>query len=226
VAVAYGIMESRSETRVCFAICTAEKDEPVALEHQQMMTVEEYFQLEENDPEHRYEYIDGYVYMMAGGSLDHDMIKSNIQDLLRALLRGGSCRVYSSDAKVRVSETRYLHPDVTVTCDPQDRGKKQMIQSPRLVVEVLSPSTERRDRTSKMKLYRAYPTIEEYVLVNTRFPMVEIHRRENGKWVYNVFDENDEITLVSLNLHFPCSAVYNDIDFAEETSLEENNSQD
>lgn len=195
----------------------------MALEHQRIMTVEEYFQLEENDPEHRYEYIDGYVYLMAGGSLDHDLIKSNIQDLLRSHLRGGSCRVYSSDAKVRVSETRYLHPDVTVTCDPLDRGKKQMIQSPRLVVEVLSPGTERRDRTSKMKLYRAYPTIEEYVLVNTRFPMLEVHRRENGKWTYNVYDEHDEVILASLDFRFRCSAVYEDIDFnlVEETAEDE-----
>ncbi len=106
----------------------------MAAEHQRVMTVEEYFRLEESDPDHRYEYIDGYAYMMAGGSLDHDMIKSNIQDLLRAHLRSGPCRVYSSDAKVRISETRYLHPDVTVTCDPTDRGQKQMIQSPRLVI--------------------------------------------------------------------------------------------
>ncbi len=193
----------------------------MALERQHAMTIAEYFQLEEDDSEHRYEYVDGDVYMMAGGSLDHDLIKSNIQNILRALLRSDSCRVYSSDAKVQVSETRYLHPDVTVTCNPQDRGKKQMVQAPRLVVEVLSPSTERRDKTTKMKLYRACPTIEEYMLVSTRFPLIEIHRRENGKWVYNVFDENDEITLTSLDLHFPFAAVYEDIDFAEETDLEE-----
>ncbi|HEU5382346.1 MAG TPA: Uma2 family endonuclease [Ktedonobacteraceae bacterium] len=188
----------------------------MALEHPRTMTVAEYFQLEESDPEHRYEYIDGHVYMMAGGSLDHDMIKSNIQDILRALLRGGQCRVYSSDAKVQVSATRYLHPDVTVTCDPQDRGRRQMIQSPRLVFEVLSPGTERKDRTSKMKLYHTCPTIEEYVLVNTRFPLVERHHRENGKWVYDVFEENDEVTLVSLDVHFPCAAVYEDIEFSTE----------
>ncbi len=187
----------------------------MALEHQRTMTVTEYFQLEENDPDHRYEYIDGDVYMMAGGSLDHDLIKSNVQSVLRTLLRGSQCRVYSSDAKTQISETRYLHPDVTVTCNPQDRGKKQMIQSPRLVVEVLSPSTERRDRTVKMKLYRDCPTIEEYVLINTRFPMIEIYRKENGKWISNVFEEKDEIMLTSLNLQFPFAGVYEDIEPVE-----------
>ncbi|HVU71029.1 MAG TPA: Uma2 family endonuclease, partial [Ktedonobacteraceae bacterium] len=92
--------------------------------------------------------------------------------------------------------------------------------SPRLVVEVLSPGTERRDRTAKMKMYRAYPTIEEYMLVSTRFPMVEVHRRENGKWTYHVYDEHNEITLFSLDLHVSCAAVYEDIDFTleEETA--------
>jgi Uma2 family endonuclease len=193
----------------------------MALQRQHSTTVAEYFQLEEDDPEHRYEYIDGDVSMMAGGSLDHDLIKSNVQSILRTLLRGSSCRVYSSDAKVQLSATCYLYPDVTVTCNPQDHGKKQMIQQPRLVVEVLSPGTERRDRTTKMKLYRACPTIEEYILVNTRFPMIEVHRRENGKWTYNVFEENDEITVNSLNIAFPFADVYEDIDFAEEMSSEE-----
>lgn len=196
----------------------------MALERQRTMTVAEYLQLEENDAEHCYEYIDGAVLLMAGGSLDHDLIKSNIQHILKTLLRGSSCRVYSSDAKVQVSETRYLHPDATVTCNPQDRGKKQMIQFPRVVVEVLSPSTERRDRTSKMKLYHACPTIEEYVLVNTRFPLVEVHRKEHDKWVYSVFDEQDEVILTSLSIRFPLVDVYEDIEFigAENEEVMEN----
>src|SRR5260221_621489 len=86
----------------------------MALEHQQTMTVEEYFQLEENDPDTRYEYIDGHVYAMAGGTANHDTIKSNIQRILWNLLRGSNCRVYSSDMKVYISETRYFHPDVIV----------------------------------------------------------------------------------------------------------------
>src|SRR5438105_323413 len=136
----------------------------MAIKHQQTMTVEEYFQLEENDPDTRYEYIDGHVYAMAGGTANHDTIKSNIQRILWNLLRGSECRVYSSDMKVYISETRYFHPDVIVTCDPRDRGTIQAIQSPRLVVEVLSPTTELTDRTWKLKNYRTHPTIEEHVL--------------------------------------------------------------
>ncbi len=140
----------------------------MAIEHPQTMTVEEYFHLEENDPDTRYEYIDGHVYAMAGGTANHDTIKSNLQRILWSLLRGGPCRVYSSDMKVFISETRYFHPDVIVTCDPGDRGTVQAIQSPRLVVEVLSPSTELTDRTWKLQNYRTHPTIEEYMLVDAK----------------------------------------------------------
>lgn len=81
----------------------------MALEHKQTMTVEEYFQLEENDPYTRYEYIDGYVYAMAGGSAGHDTVKSALQNLLWNALRQSGCRVYSSDMKVYISATRYFH---------------------------------------------------------------------------------------------------------------------
>jgi Uma2 family endonuclease len=95
----------------------------MAIENRRTMTVEEYFQLEENDPDTRYEYIDSHVYAMAGGTVNHDTIKSHIQRILWNLLRGSNCRVYSSDMKVYIAETRYFHPDVTVTCDPRDRGR-------------------------------------------------------------------------------------------------------
>ena len=91
--------------------------------------------------------------------------------------------------KVSISKTRYLHPDVIVTCDPHDRETVQAIQSPRLVVEVLSPSTEITDRTWKLKTYRTHPTIEEYVLVDSKSLKIEIYHKENNKWIYDVFGE-------------------------------------
>ena len=123
----------------------------MALEHPHMMTVEEYFHLEETDTENRYEYIDGHVYMMAGGTFDHSTISGNIYSLLRGLLRGKPCRVYNSDIKVQISQKRYFHPDITVTCDPRDRGTGDLLQSPRVIFEVLSPSTEISDRTWKLR---------------------------------------------------------------------------
>jgi len=188
------------------------------------MTVEEYFQLEENDPDTRYEYIDGHVYAMAGGTANHDTIKSNIQRILWNLLRGSKCRVYSSDMKVYISDTRYFHPDVIVTCDPRDRGTIQAIQSPRLVVEVLSPTTELTDRTWKLKNYRTHPTIEEYVLVDSRSLKIEIYHKEQNKWIYDAFEDNDEISLSSLGTHFPLADACIDVEFEEAPSEEKSDS--
>ncbi len=147
----------------------------MAIEHSQIMTVEEYFQLEESDPGTHYEYVDGHVYAMVGGTANHDTIKPNMQRILWSLLRGSTCRVYSSDMKVFISETRYFHHDVIVTCGPRDRGTVQAIQSPRLVVEVLSPSTELIDRTWKLQNYRTHPTVSR--VLNQR-PDVSAETRE------------------------------------------------
>ena len=187
----------------------------MALEHQRTITVEEYFQLEESDPNIRYEYIDGRIYAMANGTANHDTIKSNIQRILWHLLPGSKCRVYSSDMKVYISETRYFHPDVIATCDPRDRGTIQAIQSPRLVVEVLSPTTELTDRTWKLKNYRTHPTIEEYALVDSRSFKIEIYHKEQNKWIYEAYEDNDEIPLNSLNVRFSLAEAYTDIEFEE-----------
>ena len=185
-----------------------------------MMSVEEYFHLEETDTENRYEYIDGQVYLMAGGTFDHSMISGNIYSLLRGLLRGKPCRVYNSDIKVQISQKRYFHPDVTVTCDPRDRGTGDLLRSPRVVFEVLSPSTELADRTWKLQNYLALPTMEEYFLVNTKSFKIEVYRKENGRWIYDIYKAGETITLSSLSIHFPLGDAYLDVELAE-TALED-----
>src|SRR5215467_12130056 len=105
--VAHVIIESiysKHDTRVL------KRNRCMALEHTATMSVAEYFRLEETNPDTRYEYLDGYVYMMAGGSANHATIGGNIYAILKSLLRGGPCRAYNSDMKVRASETRYFHP--------------------------------------------------------------------------------------------------------------------
>jgi Uma2 family endonuclease len=188
----------------------------MALERPITMSVEEYFELEENNPDTRYEYLDGYVYMMSGGSANHAAISGNIYAILRSLLRGSPCRVYNSDMKVLVSEKRYLHPDVVVSCDSRDRGTTDLIRSPRVVVEVLSPSTEARDRGRKLQCYLACPSIEEYLLVDFRSMRIEIYRQEQKKWVYDALGADDEVELASLGVHFPVTGAYEDVIFEKE----------
>ena len=188
----------------------------MASERTPMMSVEAYFELEENHPDTRYEYLDGYVYMMSGGSANHATISGNIYTILRSLLRGGPCRVYNSDMKVRVSEKRYFHPDVTVSCDPRDRGTADIIQSPRLIVEVLSPSTEARDRGRKLQCYLACASIEEYLLVDARSMRIEIYRKEYKKWIYDAFEAGDEVGLATLGVRIPVTDAYEDVIFEKE----------
>ncbi len=188
----------------------------MASERTLTMSVEEYFELEGNNPDTRYEYFDGYVYMMSGGSANHATISGNIYAILRSLLRGGPCRAYNSDMKVRVSEEHYFHPDVTVSCDPHDRGPADLIQSPRLVVEVLSPSTEARDRGRKLQSYLACPSIEEYLLVDARTMRIERYRKEQKKWIYDAFEADDEVELTIPGVRFPIADAYEDVIFEKE----------
>ncbi len=192
----------------------------MALEHSQTMSVEEYFALEENSPDTRYEYVDGYVYMISGGSANHAAIGGNIYTILKGMLRGGPYRVYNSDVRVKVSEDRYFHPDVTVTCDLQDRGTTKLIRSPRVVVEVLSPSTEVIDRREKLQLYLAYPTIEEYLLVDSRSVRVERYRKVQRPWMYDVFEAGDSVEIAALAVSFPIADAYEDVIFEAEEKHE------
>jgi Uma2 family endonuclease len=180
------------------------------------MTVEEYLELDRKSPDTRYEYIDGHIRMMSGGSIDHVAIRDNVYSILRNLLRGQPCRPYTADIRVRLSATRYVYPDVVVTCDERDRGQVDIIQSPSLVVEVLSPTTEAYDRGGKFLRYRECPTIQEYVLVSSRYPLVEVFRRErNNLWLLSTFQPNDNVQLASLGLSFPLQEVYEGIIFPE-----------
>jgi Uma2 family endonuclease len=182
------------------------------------MSVEDYFTLDRSSIEARYEYIDGYATMMSGGTADHSTISINVTSLLRTLLRGGPCRVYNSDMRVRLSETRYVYPDASVSCNEHDRGTIETVLFPRLIVEVLSPSTEAYDRGRKFGYYRACPTVEEYVLIDTQLSAVDVYRRASAAlWTFHPFGPGDQIELACLNVAFPISALYENVTLPEGT---------
>jgi Uma2 family endonuclease len=188
----------------------------MALPYRPLMSVEEYLELDRSG-EMRYEYIDARVWMLAGGSLDHSSIQANVIGLLKNLLRGGSCHVFTSDARVRLSKTRYVYPDVTVSCNSQDQGRIDTVQFPSLVVEVLSPGTEARDRGLKLSYYRGCPSVQEYVLINSMFLLIEMYRRaKDTLWTYMTFELEDDIELASLGVRFPVVAVYEGVVFPPE----------
>ena len=174
------------------------------------ITVDEWRELERANPDAKYEYFDGHVYLMAGGSLAHARIGSNVVRTLEDALGDASCYTYNSDASVRVSETRYTYPDALVSCDPRDEPTTEQIeiQAPRVVVEVLSDSTEGIDRIRKANFYRACPTIQEYMLIATKYQAVEVQRRAGDEWTLHLFGPGDEIELVSIGVRFSLATLY------------------
>lgn len=183
----------------------------VAHRQSEYMSVEEWRELERNSHNAKHEYIDGQVYLMAGGTADHARIGSNVVRALEDTLGDSPCNVYNSDLSVRISEMCYTYPDASVTCDERDQGHSYTIQSPRLIVEVLSDTTEAYDRGKKFALYRQCPTIEEYVLISTDQQAVEVFHRTSESWmVYHarIYGPSDTIELASINVSFPVAALY------------------
>jgi Uma2 family endonuclease len=179
------------------------------------MSVEEYLELDRTSPDTKYEYIDGYVYEMrspqalAGRSIAHARIAFNTAKILDSLLSSGSCRVYTSDVRVQVSQSKYVYPDITVSCEPDDWQEKQdTIYAPRLIIEVLSPSTEAYDRGRKFAHYQQCVTLQEYVLVNTQRQAVETYRREHNAWLYRLFEPNHSVEFTSINISLDLSSLY------------------
>ena len=182
------------------------------------MSVEAYLALDRESQEVRYEYIDGYAYLLAGGTPVHALIAANLIAEINAQLKGGACRVYTSDAKVRLSTGRYVFPDITVSCDERDHEPDtEALHYPRLVIEILSPSTEAYDRGNKSGYYRSCPTIQEYVLVSTQKANVEVYRRATGKlWTLYPFGQGELVELASIGVALPIASIYEHIRLLEE----------
>jgi Uma2 family endonuclease len=184
------------------------------------MSVEDYLQLDNNAINARYEYLDGVARLMSGGSGEHDQIAFNVRATIGEHFQSGPCFVRGSDMRVLVSEAdgAYVYPDVTVSCDVADRRRgNKLLRSPRVVVEVLSPSTEKDDRTIKLLAYQAYPTIQEIVLISQFAPHVEIYRRREDKtaWEYTMCGPGSTVELTSVDVHLSMDEIYKHVNFDE-----------
>ena len=147
---------------------------------------EEYLLLEEHATT-KHEYLDGVIYdwqgggpkAMAGGSKEHNRVSINVCVALRSQLKGGPCDVFIADVKVATSDA-FFYPDVVVTCSAADKANPLLVKEPAIVVEVLSQSTELFDRGDKFKTYRAFDSLQAYVLVSPERRTIEVFARNNG----------------------------------------------
>ncbi len=185
-----------------------------------LYTVEEYLDRDEASEE-RTEFRDGEILGMPGGTYAHEVIVANIIRHLGNRLDGTPCRVRGSNLRVRADRARYTYPDLVVVCGEPDlnpqRTRSATLANPRVLIEVLSPSTESEDRGSKFNRYRRIKSLQEYLLVSQDRPQVErYYRQRNGVWGIGRIVAGLEATLAFRSLgkvELPLAEVYADVTF-------------
>jgi Uma2 family endonuclease len=182
-------------------------------------TVEEYLRIERDSSE-RHDYIDGEIVAMSGGSYNHSLIISNTVRELGNRLKGKPCRALESNLRVGIPRTpRLMYPDILVICgkpefDPRD-DHNETVTNPRLVIEVLSPTTERHDRGEKFRRYRQLESLQEYVLVSQERPSVETYfRQPEGTWLMAPYAGMEStVRLRSVEIDLPMTEIYAGVEF-------------
>lgn len=190
-----------------------------AVQTSQRLTIAEYFRLEQAATE-KHEFRDGEVVAMAGGTGEHSLIIANLIGEVRNRLKGSPCRVYDSNLRIAVNRrTRYVYPDASVICGPIDYDTvddaRHTATNPRVIFEVLSPSTEGYDRGEKFRRYLKVPGFEEYVLVSQVVPVIETYTRQpDGSWAFRVFDGIEAVArLRTLEIDLLLSEVFAGVEF-------------
>jgi len=177
----------------------------------------------EKGNEVKHEYHNGVVFpmyethAMAGAKDAHVTITLNIAALLKSHLRGGPCRIYLADMKVRVeAANQFFYPDVVVTCDASDRAADYYKSHPVLIVEVLSETTNAYDRGKKFEFYRQLDSLQEYMLVDPDRLSVDCFRRDaTSHWVLHPFGAGEAVVIACLDFHAPIETFYEDVVFPE-----------
>ncbi|NEO34760.1 MAG: Uma2 family endonuclease [Symploca sp. SIO3C6] len=177
------------------------------------VSVDEYLEIERHS-QTRHEYRRGLVYAMAGGSDNHERIAFNLLKLIDDHFGDPSdCRFHSGNVKVAYDDEFYYYPDAFVTCDPRDRSDRYIKRYPKLIVEVLSPSTQAFDVGDKFQDYQKLDSLEEYILISQDSEQVECRRRTpTNTWTTTVYGKGDRIALDSIGLEFAISALYRGVD--------------
>ena len=178
----------------------------IAVETLARMSVADYLAFEQ-ESDVRHELVDGYLYAMTGASDRHEEIAANLLAALHGHLRGSGCRVNGSNLKIRVGDD-FLYPDLFVRC-ATERGDPYFKTDPMLVIEVLSPSTQRYDRGDERLAYQSLMALKELVLVAQDEPRIEIHRRTSDGWEREIHQGQDGmLPLQSVGLQMPLAMIY------------------
>jgi len=187
---------------------------------QRRFTIAEYLALEA-DSETKHEFYQGEIFAMAGATIPHNEISTNVLAGLHARLRGKGCRPYGSDLRIRVKKPNlFTYADTVVVCGKIEPAEESphSVTNPRVIFEVLSKSTENYDRGQKWELYQQLDSLQEYVLVSQEEAKVtRYYRAPGGPWQYVLISGLDQtLRLESLDCELPLSEVYDHVTFGSE----------
>lgn len=172
------------------------------------LSIEEYLDGEERC-EVRHEYINGVIYAMVGASIGHNLLSGTLFSMLHQHLRATPCLVFQSDMKVRLDQVFY-YPDIVVSCD-EPNFDKHYLTNPILIVEVLSPSTEAKDRLEKRVAYSRLPSVQEYILISQEKLHIEVFRRNSDEWLLETYSHGDTVNMASVAFSTPIERIYQDL---------------
>lgn len=181
------------------------------------ITESEYWALEARS-EVRHEYLDGCMYAMAGGSNRHAVLCTNAAIAIGSSLRGQPCRAVGSEQRVKVEATGLqTYPDLSVYCAPArfEGPSNEVLLNPRVIIEVLSPTTEAYDRSTKFDHYKQLPSLIDYLLVaQTHCQVDHFRRQDNGDWLlHTALTLEESIALDSINVTVRLLDLYDGIEF-------------
>ncbi|MCB9234543.1 MAG: Uma2 family endonuclease [Bacteroidia bacterium] len=185
------------------------------LKHQKM-TIKEYLALEESSRE-KFEFSQGLVWAMSGATPNHALISGNLAREIGSRIKPGDCRVYGGELRVRIEKVdSFLHPDLTVVCGKSEYSSldKHSIINPTVIIEILSPSTERYDRFDKFDKYMTIPTLTQLVMIRQEKPFLHSYsKREDGTWSFEKLAGLDGfLKFTSLGIEIPLSGIYLDVE--------------
>ena len=191
-------------------------------------TAAEYLELE-RQAQYKNEFIDGEIFAFAGASEAHNLIATNLTIALGSQLKGKPCKLYSSDMRVQLSESRrYTYPDVVICCGEAEfiDEKRDTLTNPTLIVKILSPLTEGYDRGEKFESYRQLGSLQTYVLISQARPFVEVfERQEDNRWLLSEYKGLvTDVPLSSIGCSLQLREVYDKIDFEVERRADETDS--
>jgi Uma2 family endonuclease len=180
-------------------------------------SVDDYFEMERTS-DVRHEYHNGEIFAMAGASFNHARIVQNIsRSLGNTLEKQGICEVVGSDVRVKISDLRYLYPDVIIICGEPQLGRGDSLLNPQVIFEVLSDSTEDYDQNKKFEYYQKIPTLTDYILVSQHRILIKHHQREGDNWSRYFTTQYDQTTetlsITSINSTLSVADIYARVGF-------------